>query len=190
MSSNTSIPSGKRTLFLIGPGFIGGTILSQLLASRPSDFHIKVLTRRQEQADQLKAQGIHETILGSLDDTDLIASHAKTADVVIHAATADHAPSALAVADGLKQRDTSRGRAIFIHTSGNDELVGAGKPGMSKEDRKVSDAWQDEEIEKRMRKDAYHRQVDGPLREAIMNDEAEQKYNIVSSREECASDVN
>ena len=106
-------------LFLIGPGFIGGTFLKHLIATRGLNaYHLQVLTRRQEQADQLRKLGIQEPILGGLDDTDVIARYASQADVVIHAATADHAPSALAVAKGLSQRDPSKGRAIYIHTSG------------------------------------------------------------------------
>ncbi|PWN93498.1 hypothetical protein FA10DRAFT_277298 [Acaromyces ingoldii] len=167
----------QKTLFLIGPGFIGGTLLQHLKQRRP-DLKLTALTRREEQAKELQDLGI-EPIKGGLDDASIIKEHASKADIVIHVATADHLESALAVVDGIKSRADKSKKVVYIHTSGNNELAQAAK-GLEKasvEDKILSDSQGDEAIEKRLASDAPHRQVDGPLREQLFNDAAEKANN-------------
>lgn len=167
----------QKTLFLIGPGFIGGTLL-QLLKQRRPDLKLTALTRREEQAKELQDLGI-EPIKGGLDDASIIREHASKADIVIHAATADHVESALAVVDGIKSRADKSKKVVYIHTSGNDELGRSAKgfENASTEEKILSDSQGDEAIEKRLASDAAHRQVDGPLREQLFNDASEKANN-------------
>lgn len=168
----------NKKLFLIGPGFIGGTLLVRLRDARP-DITLSALTRREEQAKELRSLGV-EPIMGSLHDAETIKKAVHEADIVIHTATADDVPSALAVAEGIKTRPNKDKKIVYIHTSGNDELAFSAKAltGTSTAERTLSDAKGDEVLENgRILPDAYHRQVDGPLREQVINDEAEKKHN-------------
>ncbi|PWN34429.1 NAD(P)-binding protein, partial [Meira miltonrushii] len=167
-----------KNLFLIGPGFIGGSLLVRLKETRP-DLNLRALTRREEQAKELRSLGI-EPILGELNDAATIKKAVQESDIVIHTATADDAPSAFAVVDGIKERKDKNKKIIYIQTSGNDELTWSAKSlaGTSIEERTLSDAEGDETLENgRIQPDAYHRHVDGPLREKLFNDEAEKEFN-------------
>jgi nucleoside-diphosphate-sugar epimerase len=74
---------------------------------------IRGLTRTQNGADQLLRLGI-VPVLGSLDDTALLASEAYTADAVINAAHADHLGAVETFVAALKGTDKA-----LIHTSGS-----------------------------------------------------------------------
>lgn len=63
----SSSSSSQKTVFLVGPGFIGSTLLARLKEVRP-DLKLYALTRR----DESYANGIFEVVKGSLDDHDLI----------------------------------------------------------------------------------------------------------------------
>ncbi|MCO5598828.1 hypothetical protein L7F22_052927 [Adiantum nelumboides] len=170
--------SEKKNLFLIGPGFIGGSLLVKLKETRP-DLNLSALTRREEQAKELQSLGI-QPILGGLDDAAIIKKAVEESDIVIHTATADDAPSALAVVEGIKERKDKNKKIIYIQTSGNDELTWSAKSlnGTSVEERTLSDSKGDEILENgRILPDAYHRHVDGPLREKLFNYEAEKEFN-------------
>lgn len=109
---------------------------------------------------------------------------ASKADIIIHTASADDDKATFSIVDGLTSRPKDAPRAIYIQTSGNDELVNSAK-GMSEKtwkEKQISDVqMSEEEIEKRIAKDAYHRHVDGPLREKIFNAEKEKEHNVVGS---------
>jgi nucleoside-diphosphate-sugar epimerase len=75
------------------------------------------LVRREEAKASLEKLG-SKTILGSLDDGDVIRAATTAADIVIHTATADHLPSAASVLDGIAERAKAGKSAIYIHTSG------------------------------------------------------------------------
>jgi nucleoside-diphosphate-sugar epimerase len=168
----------QKSLFLVGPGFIGGSLLVRLKEVRP-DLKLSALTRRPEQAQELRDLGI-EPITGSLDDADIISEQASQSDIIIHAATADHLGSALAIVKGIKSRSDKSKKVVYIHTSGNDEFIGSAKNlprNASLEEKTLSDLNNTEEIDKRISKDAMHRQVDGPLREQMMNPEQEKEHN-------------
>lgn len=173
----------QKTLFLVGPGFIGGTLLVKLKQVRP-DLHLVALTRRDEQAAELKSLGI-EPVRGSVDDADLIAEWAAKADIIIHAASADDDKGAFAIVRGLQNRPNKDAkRAIYIQTSGNDELARSarGMEGKSVVEKTLSDVHMtDEQIDARIADDADHRHVDGPLRRNLINPAAEKEHNVVTS---------
>ncbi|KAJ3018386.1 hypothetical protein HKX48_002937 [Thoreauomyces humboldtii] len=178
MSDSKHINMTRKKLFLIGPGFIGGSLLVRLRQARP-DLDLSALTRRNDQADELRELGI-EPIIGGLANAEIIKKNVELSDIVIHTATADDVPSALAVVEGITQRADKTRRIIYIHTSGNDELAHSAKSlvGASIEARTLSDAQGDEVLENgRIQPDAMHRQVDGPLREHLFNQDAEKKHN-------------
>lgn len=68
-----------KQLFLLGTGFIGGTLLSELLSKRP-DLSITALVRSDDNAAQLKALGV-QPLKGRLEDGEIIAEAASKADV-------------------------------------------------------------------------------------------------------------
>ncbi|KIW78917.1 hypothetical protein Z517_08756 [Fonsecaea pedrosoi CBS 271.37] len=105
--------SGK-SVFLIGPGFIGREVLDLLLQE---NYAVTTLTRREAYATELQQSGA-KTVIGSLDDRDIIVEQTLASDIVIHTATADHLPSVEAVIAAVEQRASQGKQTIFIHTSG------------------------------------------------------------------------
>ncbi len=74
-------------IFVTGAtGYIGGSVAERLIAS---GHHAVGLVRSAESIPLLKNRGI-ESVLGSLDDPEIITNAAQEADAVIHAASADH----------------------------------------------------------------------------------------------------
>ena len=63
--------STAKDVFLIGPGFIGWNVLELLINE---GYKVTALVRRHSHADQIKASG-GITVLGDLDDHDLIKKH-------------------------------------------------------------------------------------------------------------------
>lgn len=174
--------NAQKTLFLVGPGLIGGSLLVKLKEVRP-DLQLYALTRRDDQAAELKEQGI-EPVRGSITDAGLIKEWAAKSDIIIHAASADDDKGAFAIVEGLKTRPAGSRRAIYIQTSGNDELVHSARGMGSKgaEAKTLSDLnMTDAELDARIQPDAYHRHVDGHLREALFNPEQEKEHNVVTS---------
>lgn len=102
------------SVFLIGPGFIGGEILDHLL---DENYTVTTLVRRQSAAADLEKLGV-QTVIGTLDDAKIIAKQAAASEIVFHTATADHLPSVQAVIDGIRQREKQGLQTIYIHTSG------------------------------------------------------------------------
>ncbi|SAK93512.1 3-beta hydroxysteroid dehydrogenase/isomerase [Caballeronia fortuita] len=107
-------------IFITGAGgFIGGSIAAGLAR----DGHrVRGLIRRAEQADDLKRLDI-EPVIGSLDDTDLLAAEARNADAVINAASSDHRGAVEALIGALEGTDKP-----FLHTSGS-SIVGDASGG-------------------------------------------------------------
>lgn len=172
----------QKKLFIVGPGLIGGSLLVKLKEVRP-DLKLHALTRRDDQAAELKDLGI-EPVKGSLSDFHIIKEWASKADIIIHTASADDDKGTFAIVEGLKARPKRAKRAIYIQTSGNDELVNSarGMGAMSVEEKTLSDLkMTDEELNARIATDAYHRHVDGPLLKDLFNPRKEQEHNVVTS---------
>lgn len=106
--------SSKSSVFLIGPGFIGLQVLDELIRE---GYSVTTLIRREAARANLEKLGA-KTILGLLDDDDVIRQAAAASDIIIHTATADHKPSALSVLKGVEDRVKNGKSAIYIHTSG------------------------------------------------------------------------
>lgn len=111
-------------LFLTGAsGFIGGSVASHLIAA---GHVVRGLVRTEERADAVARFGI-EPVIGTLDDTGLLAEQARQADGVINAASADHRAAAEAMLDAL----AGSGK-LFLHTSGS-SIVGRRDEGRHSE---------------------------------------------------------
>ncbi|TRM69568.1 hypothetical protein BD626DRAFT_553998 [Schizophyllum amplum] len=112
--------AATKTIFMTGAtGYIGGAVLASLL-ERPDaqTFKIKALVRDAEKAKKLKEFGV-ETVVGSLDDVDLVEQEASEVDIVMAMADADHVASCQAILRGTKKHFEQTGvRTIYIHTSG------------------------------------------------------------------------
>jgi uncharacterized protein YbjT (DUF2867 family) len=83
-------------IFAVGlSGYIGGDTIAHLVAAHP-EYHIRALVRSLKSASELKSQFPSlELVEGSLDSLDVLASEAKTADIVLQMADADHSPGLL-----------------------------------------------------------------------------------------------
>ncbi|WYZ37002.1 hypothetical protein EsH8_II_000508 [Colletotrichum jinshuiense] len=106
--------ASKGSVFLIGPGFIGLQIITELLAE---GYQVTTMVRRPEAAGRLEGLGCR-TVLGSLDRHDIICKTVADSEIVIHTASADHLPSVNSVLDGIAERKSSGKDTIYIHTSG------------------------------------------------------------------------
>ncbi|MFJ4498003.1 NAD-dependent epimerase/dehydratase family protein [Pseudomonas atacamensis] len=102
-------------------GFIGGSIATGLVQA---GHNVTGLVRSAEQADELKALGMH-AVIGTLDDSQLLAQQARAADAVINAASSDHRGAVEALLDALRGSDK-----VFLHTSGS-SIVGDASGGKS-----------------------------------------------------------
>ncbi len=98
-------------IFITGAGgYIGGSIAAALIERGHA---VRGLTRSQASAQRLATSGI-EPVVGSLDDTDLLADAASRADGVINAANSDHAAAVTSLISGL-----TGSHKPLIHTSGS-----------------------------------------------------------------------
>lgn len=102
-------------------GFIGGSIATGLVQAGHT---VTGLVRSAEQADELKALGMH-AVIGTLDDSQLLAEQARAADAVINAASSDHRGAVEALLDALRGSNK-----VFLHTSGS-SIVGDASGGKS-----------------------------------------------------------
>ncbi|KAI0880699.1 NAD(P)-binding protein [Annulohypoxylon maeteangense] len=145
--------SGKKA-FIVGPGFIGWNVLDLLVKE---NYVVTGYVRRQAHADQIKASGATDAVLGDLNDKNLITDHAVSHDIIIHTATADHLPSVDAILDAVQQRHEKGLSTIFIHTSGT-SVLGDGAKGSYKSDKIYHDSMISEVDS--VPDNAPHRQID------------------------------
>ncbi|VUC30395.1 unnamed protein product [Clonostachys rosea] len=123
-----------KVLLTGATGYIGGTVLSSLLASQSHhirDISFTVLVRRQEQADKLVSSRVTPLIFSGLDDLELLERVASEHDVVIHTASGFHTASAEALIAGLRKRSAD---SYYIHTSGTWNLSEASLADLDKDD--------------------------------------------------------
>ncbi|KAJ7123462.1 hypothetical protein C8R44DRAFT_980830 [Mycena epipterygia] len=103
-----------------GTGYLGGTVLSLLLAHKDAaQFDITVLVRSAENAEKLKnATGIN-VVVGSHSDLEVVETLASKADVIFSLADCDDLELAKAQLRGTKKRFELTGtQTEFIHASG------------------------------------------------------------------------
>ncbi|NWA04488.1 NAD-dependent epimerase/dehydratase family protein [Pseudomonas gingeri] len=100
-------------------GFIGGSIATGLVAA---GHQVTGLVRSAEQAEALRGLGIIP-VIGTLDDSILLAEQARQADAVINAASSDHRGAVEALLGALRGSDK-----MFLHTSGS-SIVGDASGG-------------------------------------------------------------
>lgn len=110
--------SSGKTVFIVGPGFIGWNVLDLLVAGGCS---VTGFVRRKEHGQGIQASGA-TPVYGDLNDKQAITEQTLKHDIVIHTATADHLPSVEAILDGLRQRAQKGQSTTFIHTSGTSVL--------------------------------------------------------------------
>ncbi len=104
-------------------GFIGGSIATGLVRAGHT---VTGLVRSVEQAAELSALGI-TPVIGTLDDSALLAEQARAADAVINAASSDHRAAVEALLGALRGS-----HKVFLHTSGS-SIVGDASGGKSSE---------------------------------------------------------
>lgn len=98
-------------VFITGiTGYLGGSVASCLKAEGAT---VTGLVRRADQAELMEAAGFR-SVIGSLDDGRLLASSAALADVVVNAASSDHAMAVDALIEGL----AGTGKTL-VHSSGS-----------------------------------------------------------------------
>ncbi|VUC25689.1 unnamed protein product [Clonostachys rosea] len=114
--------TAQKLLLTGGTGYIGGSILAQLLKSsfpQIESLSVSALVRHQSQADLLAGKGVNSILFHSLDETTFLQQTAAEHDVVIHVVDGFHGASAEALIRGLSERmKKTRKAAIYIHTSG------------------------------------------------------------------------
>ncbi|KAJ5334388.1 Phosphatidylethanolamine-binding protein PEBP [Penicillium brevicompactum] len=103
-----------RSVFLLGPGFIGGEVIDLLLSTK---YNVTTLVRRESAVAEFAKIGV-KTVVGTLDDASVIRNQVAVSDIVFHTATADHLPSVEAILDGVRQRAQMGLETIYIHNSG------------------------------------------------------------------------
>ncbi|KDQ11527.1 hypothetical protein BOTBODRAFT_177147 [Botryobasidium botryosum FD-172 SS1] len=103
------------SVFLVGVGFIGGSLLVALKREYP-DLEVTALVNSYYDFDAIREAGatpIHA------DRYSEVATFSENADVVINAASSDDLPLTDAILRGMKSRhDSGRGTGVLIHTSG------------------------------------------------------------------------
>ncbi|CAG9988711.1 unnamed protein product [Clonostachys byssicola] len=134
----------KRVLLTGATGYVGGSVLANLLASpRLGQLSISALARDPERLKALEDKVSFVPFQG-LDDTDALESIASQFDVVIHCANGHHVQSPRAFIRGLAQRKRSLGgEPFYIHTSGTSSLGDYGITKRYVETRTFSDEQDD-----------------------------------------------
>ncbi|KAK0755719.1 hypothetical protein N5P37_011728 [Trichoderma harzianum] len=105
----------KSQVFVLGPGYVGRAIIDLLHSE--GKYEITTLVRTEKALKDLSDDGAN-TVLGSLDDTNLIEQLAAQSDVVFHTATSDHLASAQAILRGIAKRASQGKHTIYLHQSG------------------------------------------------------------------------
>ncbi|PVH99373.1 NAD(P)-binding protein [Periconia macrospinosa] len=122
------------SVFLLGPGYLGLTIIENLLAA---NYKVSTLVRSPESASKLGSIGVH-TIAGTLEDGPLITEQVIQHEIIINCSSSDHVQSVRAILSGIRQRVQAGLSSTFIHTSGTGLLCDNAK-GAYKTDIVYSD---------------------------------------------------
>jgi nucleoside-diphosphate-sugar epimerase len=119
-----------KVLLTGATGYIGGSVLTQLLASDAPALKgvpISCLVRRQEQADLLSStygSRVNPILFKDLDDSETIIKVASEHDIAINTTLGFHPESARSIVLGLEKRKAATGKDVFmLHTSGTSNLA-------------------------------------------------------------------
>jgi len=119
-----------KVLLTGATGYIGGSVLTQLLASDApalKDVPISCLVRREEQADLLSStygSRVNPILFKDLDDSETIIKVASEHDIAINTTLGFHPESARSIVLGLEKRKAATGKDVFmLHTSGTSNLA-------------------------------------------------------------------
>ncbi|GJN91313.1 hypothetical protein Rhopal_004332-T1 [Rhodotorula paludigena] len=161
----------SKSLFLLGTGFIGGSVLTALLEKK--QYRISALSRDPKKSERLEALGVRP-VQGELSSDEVISKEAAEADIIMHIATADDLPSVKSILKGLRQRSADKAPAIYIHTSGTGVLTVPTHPvdvifndkDQAKFDRLIPDH-------------APHREIDLTIKKAVESKELNAKVSIM-----------
>ncbi|KAI0136425.1 hypothetical protein BJ170DRAFT_10090 [Xylariales sp. AK1849] len=150
-------------------GYIGGDAFFALNQAHP-DYDYSVLVRTQEKADKVRASYPKaRTVLGGLDDSDILQEEASKADIVVHTAdSSDHVGAAKAIAAGLAAGHSSSKPGFWLHTCGTGILVNFNESAdnLGKWSEKQYNDWSGVEELTTLPDDAFHRNVDKIVLEA------------------------
>ncbi|GAA5824450.1 hypothetical protein JCM11251_000428 [Rhodosporidiobolus azoricus] len=160
-----------KSLFILGTGFIGGSVLTALLEKK--EFAIAALSRDDKKADKLKELGVRP-VKGTLSDDEVISKEAAQADVILHIATADDLPSVKSIIKGLGQRDASKPPALYIHTSGTGVLTVPTHP-----DDVIFNDNDQEKFDTLIPDHAPHREIDLTIKSAVESGKLNAKVSII-----------
>jgi hypothetical protein len=135
--------TGPQILLTGATGFIGGSILTQLLnSSSPSlrNATITCVLRGEDRAAKLSyvyGERVRPLLYQGLDDIEATTAIAAQHDIIINTTLGYHVSSAQALIRGLAQRKASTGQDVWmIHTSGTSNLA----------DQPISGAWVEKEV--------------------------------------------
>ncbi|KAI0636065.1 hypothetical protein C8Q77DRAFT_613157 [Trametes polyzona] len=110
------MPPPLHILLTSATGYIGGGVLGKLYSSvQAGEYTVTALVRSQRKALPFGQFGI-STVVGTLDDFDVVAEKTAKADVVLHTASDEHIP---AIESGARKRlEEGKQKTILLHTSG------------------------------------------------------------------------
>ena len=106
-----------------------GAILVELV-KHFKDLKITALVRNKDHEEAVRKLGV-EVVLGSFDEIDLIAKHARTADITVNVAGSDDIMLTKVILAGQKARvvEDKKNPAALVHTSGVAVFAGEERDG-------------------------------------------------------------
>ncbi|KKK14397.1 hypothetical protein P175DRAFT_0476905 [Aspergillus ochraceoroseus IBT 24754] len=134
--------AATKLLLTGATGYIGGTVLTQLLKSTVPEIKqlsVSVLVRKREQAERYESEDVTPVIFNGLEDTEQIRSLASGYDIILHAADSTNSSAAEALILGLADNQDRSKNRYFIHTSGTSSLGDRPITGPSAKPRDHSD---------------------------------------------------
>ncbi|KAL5485575.1 hypothetical protein ACEPAI_6616 [Sanghuangporus weigelae] len=104
-------------LYLGATGYIGSAVFNAIINAHPA-FDYSALVRTPSHSSHIHTVN---TVIGTLENRDLLIDLAKKADIVVNVARADDVEMIEAVIEGLKRRKDELGKvATLVHTCGGD----------------------------------------------------------------------
>ncbi|OGM47525.1 hypothetical protein ABOM_004260 [Aspergillus bombycis] len=117
----------SRSLLVTGvSGYIGGAVLSAILKTKDpwaKDLKISALVRTEAQAAKIRGLGVTPELCSSFDELDKLENIGEQIDIIIHAGSGWHTPSAKALIKGQGTRRQKTGNRVhYIQISGTSNL--------------------------------------------------------------------